>query len=468
MKSEEEIAQRIRYRQRELAAQPPERRRALLTAEIRHLCDGTGLSEKGNLLEQLEQHFPVALSAIPNGPALAPEQPRYAPTLEEQVRSLREAIQQLPAGEQTSWKARVLQELGVEAAATPQPAGKLSSALQTFCQAMLLSPDPLLNDNVSSFSARDITNVLSLAAKLNQQSDPVSRHIWSKLSRPTQELTTKLALHRRAGSDLDQCAKALADDLRALVEGENLYDPERFARVTLSPESEYLKSANLNERGIIRRNQALLEDAFPEEIRCQTIEREVIDQALKRVQGTAEQPLTTQDALHLASVVLIQIGCLEQLARLVLRKFNNRVFDPVLGRLKLRWENFGDLLSPFLASRDSGLLAANVRDFSGLLKCLLFWYEFNPAATANALARLEPDTFERRNKAGFGGKTDYEKAFNDLKENYRQVRRDLCGRGVNETANEEELKDLIKKTIERKISALVVERYPRYTQDAPG
>lgn len=453
------MARQIRYRQRELAALPAERRRALLGAEVRHLFDGAGVAEKNALLEDLERYFPLTVSSTEGPAPVEAAGPRRKASPDELLSGLGDAIRGLPQEEQAAWKTRVLNVFGEAPRPAVQGTEKLSTVLEVFRQAMLLTPDPVLNDSVRGFSARDLTNVLGLAVKLNQQADPLSKHLWSKLSRPTQELVTKLAMQRRTGSDLDQCAKALAEELRDLVENETLYDAQRFAQVKLSAESENLKGKSLGDRGLVRLNQALLEDAYPEEIRCQTPERELIEDTIRRLSEAGEPPLSAEAALHLAAVALIQLGCLEQFARLVLKRFNKNVFDPVHGRLNPPWESLGHLLARFVTEGDSGTLAARVRDFSGLLKCLLFWYEFSPAASANTLAQLEPEVFERRAKTGFGGKTDYEKAFSLFRETYRSVRRDLCGAKVGEAPNEEELKEFVKRTIERKVVTSVSDRY---------
>jgi hypothetical protein len=461
MKTAEEMARQIRYRQRELATLAPDRRHALLMAEVKHACDGVGSSERKRFLQELEGFFPMGL---PEGSPAAPAAPVQTPRLEldDLLRMLKEELGGGSDAEQPALRAHLAQTLGLEVPrpAAPDVPGALSAVFQVFKESFLISPDPVMN-TIEPFSARDITDLPRLATKLRQQADSVSKFLWSKLTSPTQNLVSQIAVNPgRSSSDLNRCAEALASEFSELLARTSLYDEQRFAGVKLSEESRRLLGKDLNDRTLVRCNQALLEDIYPAEIRCQTVEREIIDAVISRLVGK-EAPVTTESALQLAAVSLIELGCLEQFARVVLKNLNKHVFDPVNGKLRLTDHNeLGFVLSSFLAEKDSGRLAGSVRYLTGLLKCLLFWYQFMSNLSAEALAQLQPEDFEQNAKGKFGG-TDYEKAFNDFKRAYyNEVRPKLCGNRVGTAKlSEDDLKDLVKKTIEKKVTTLLLGRY---------
>jgi hypothetical protein len=466
MKTPEEMARRIRYRQRELSALAPDRRHALLAAEIRHVCDGIAEPERRVLLDQLDSFFPVGLTEQAEiVPTVAETPPK--PGLEDLLSALNAEVAARPDNEQRALRVQIAKRLGLETphpATPPAAAGALSGALQVFKEAMLLSPDPVMNDPVEAFSARDIADLPGLAIKLRRQADPVSRFLWGKLAGPAQELVSNLVINqRRTSSDLDRGGETLAQEIKDLVEQGSLYDEQRFAGVTLSEESRRLLGKNLSGRALVRFNQSLLEDTYPTEIRCQTAEREFAESTIASLRGRGERPVSAEGALHLAAVSLIELGCLEQFARLVFKNLNKRVFDEVNGRLMLDERNeMGTFLSRFLAEGDSGRLAGNVRYFTGLLKCLLEWYAYIPEMSANALWELEPNELERRatKDGSFKSSVDYEKAFNNFRETYKRARQKLCGMIDNEgDLDQEKLKELINRTIERKVTTRVRNQY---------
>ncbi|HSY17267.1 MAG TPA: MFS transporter [Candidatus Acidoferrales bacterium] len=120
---------------------------------------------------------------------------------------------------------------------------------------------PLETDqSFSTFSANDI-NLPEFAAKLAHPADPVSVYLKSSLSAPTLagldkfSPTTPLALQTN-----------LIRDLNGLVTNSAVYDGQRFAGLTLRPETQKLLAANPSADVLPHLNRLLLDDAYPREI----------------------------------------------------------------------------------------------------------------------------------------------------------------------------------------------------------
>lgn len=471
MKSTDEMAREIRFRQRELAALDPGRRRTLFTAEVeRIICNGVPDSEKSTLIERLIEHFPVGSNPGGHEPLPAFEKPRTT-SCEDLISALSAQIAAQPEDERAAFRENIARQLGLEpprAASVPAAGGgTLTAALEELKEAMLKSPDLALNDGSGAFCKGDITDVESLANTLSKQQKPVglSRYLWEeKLSRETRDRLSRL-LVSPVKSDPNsepccRCREALAEDFSYLLAEESIYSEQRFAGVNLSGETRRLLEAGKKEylsgRTLVRLNQALLEDAYPGAIKCQTTERELVERTIKCLldRGLSERPVSAQAALRLAAVSLIEIGCLEQLARVTLLALYEKVFDPVYGHVRLGERNeMGPFLAQFVQDGDTGALTRNVRYFSGLMKCLLLWYSFTPNRAAVALSLLDPAEFERRCRRGAA--VDYERAFNQFKEAYNRALRDE----LEIPRQIENLEKGIKKFVEEKVVTDFLSKY---------
>ena len=105
-----------------------------------------------------------------------------------------------------------------------------------------------------------ITDLPSFAGKLKLPADAVSKFLSGQLS-----LTTQQALGGYAGSGEDaQLRTALVRDMNAVIQGNSIYDPQRFAEVTLSAAAQALVEQQSPD--VVRLNRLLLEDAYPAEI----------------------------------------------------------------------------------------------------------------------------------------------------------------------------------------------------------
>ncbi|HTL15642.1 MAG TPA: immunoglobulin domain-containing protein [Patescibacteria group bacterium] len=113
----------------------------------------------------------------------------------------------------------------------------------------------------SAFMPADFSNPTALATTLNAQADPVSTFLWNQFSNSTQSVLGN------AGSYSDQITAALVPDLNRIIRGASIYDPQRFANISLSTETIIFQAINPFGQDQVRFNRLLLEDAYPSNIR---------------------------------------------------------------------------------------------------------------------------------------------------------------------------------------------------------
>ena len=114
-----------------------------------------------------------------------------------------------------------------------------------------------------SFSADDIKNLTSFAAKLKQPPDALGTLISDRLSADTKQRLVEYQAHEANPNELQV---ALLKDLNEIIHGSSIYDSQHFSKIVLRPETERLLGHNLTKKNLIHLNRLLLEDAFPQEI----------------------------------------------------------------------------------------------------------------------------------------------------------------------------------------------------------
>ncbi len=109
----------------------------------------------------------------------------------------------------------------------------------------------------------DISNFASLIGKLKEKNNPVSRYLLAHFSAETQQLVAKYKTSDPVSAELRQ---VLIKELNHLIQHSSLYDPQRFAQVTLSDETKKSIQEMQPGQDPSRLNRLLLEDAYPAEI----------------------------------------------------------------------------------------------------------------------------------------------------------------------------------------------------------
>ncbi|MCW5556908.1 MAG: patatin-like phospholipase family protein, partial [Verrucomicrobiae bacterium] len=115
----------------------------------------------------------------------------------------------------------------------------------------------------STFSVDDLTDLPSLAGKLKQPKREFDRWLAGQLSPATQGA---LAAYPGKGSDSSQIQQSLLQDINNILQGDSIYEGQRFARIALRDKTETLKSQNPRGSDLQRLNRLLIEDAYPQEV----------------------------------------------------------------------------------------------------------------------------------------------------------------------------------------------------------
>jgi len=112
-----------------------------------------------------------------------------------------------------------------------------------------------------AFNPRDIAGLESLADKLREPQDLLSRFISAQLSDKSQAL-----LAEYTNGPNPELQRALAADFNQIISSGPLFDPQRFENVTLSPATVVLLELKPQGGDRVRLNRLLLLDAYPGEI----------------------------------------------------------------------------------------------------------------------------------------------------------------------------------------------------------
>ncbi len=119
------------------------------------------------------------------------------------------------------------------------------------------APTPLFNgttldgwlqieNSATSLSTADLNAAPGFLAKLSRSSDPLSGFLRSY--------------------PLSSEIPALAKDLSKIISGPSIFDPQRFSRVSLRPETAALLKSRPTGYQLARLNKMLLEDAYPKDL----------------------------------------------------------------------------------------------------------------------------------------------------------------------------------------------------------
>jgi hypothetical protein len=120
----------------------------------------------------------------------------------------------------------------------------------------------LVNFGPSTFSAADIVDLRSFAAKIKPRSDRVSTHLNSQFSTTDREVLLK---HAGSGPDFI-LQQFLADKLNQIIQTGPLYEKKRFSGVKLSPGTRDMIAQNPVGAALSRLNRCLLKDAYPSDL----------------------------------------------------------------------------------------------------------------------------------------------------------------------------------------------------------
>jgi hypothetical protein len=117
----------------------------------------------------------------------------------------------------------------------------------------------------ATFSAEDIKDLDSLAARLKKHSDAVSQYLWRRLSDAAQQEISAYTTN----SDGKALQADLVKEINGIIQTNSLYEGLRrekmqLAGVTLSGQAKSLLGQGLQGDQLTRLNRAILEDAYPQ------------------------------------------------------------------------------------------------------------------------------------------------------------------------------------------------------------
>ena len=116
----------------------------------------------------------------------------------------------------------------------------------------------------TTFSAAEIRDLPSLASQLKQPDRPFDAWLAARLSPATRET---LARWPAQESSMDSVRAVLLTDLNtAIIPGQAIFEPQRFAGISLREEPRRLLEQNPKGSNLERLNRLLLEDAYPRQL----------------------------------------------------------------------------------------------------------------------------------------------------------------------------------------------------------
>ena len=517
MQSAQSFAHFIRRRQADISNMDAASRRATLASDLKASLRDAPRPEKEALLKELQGFFPTGMREVEDADQPSPAAQAEL-SVETALKVLERAADSRPQSDRRAFQIQIANRL--EAAgilpAAPEPAGQIKGSdflewlrqqaanmpkaewlatraqvaevigvglgggqgatadrligvLQEMKETMLSNPEPTLSEHLKAFSRDDIkgdTGLRSLVDKLRRRSGGVAKFLWQRFQAETQGLVVRF---QETPAERKRLAEALEKDLGGIVGGQPIYEEQRFHEVDLSPETRRLLALDArDERQRIRLNQALLENAFPSEILCQTSEREIIDGLIECLSKLQNPDVSVEALAKLAMASLVELGCTEQFGRMVLMQLDKDVFDDVHGLLRLGDKNNLNALFRRLLESKSGSASfvQDIRRYMGLIKSLLLWYPYSCGLSAKPIADLNPDGFEKAASRSvlsmtIAGAVDYRLSWEAFSRGYQSAVSELCGNSADIGADltEATIRKLINKTIERKVSRYVLETY---------
>lgn len=116
----------------------------------------------------------------------------------------------------------------------------------------------------AGYTSLSVVDIRDLAALVHRLKTPASDDLLASYLAAHLTNSTQTLLAGYSGGRDPALRKALVEDLNRLIRGASLYEPDRFAGVTLSPATRaLLQQPSLEAADVARLNRLLLEDAFP-------------------------------------------------------------------------------------------------------------------------------------------------------------------------------------------------------------
>jgi subfamily B ATP-binding cassette protein MsbA len=228
----------------------------------------------------------------------------------------------------------------------------------------------------SLLSKKSFKEPAALVTKLSSQPDPVSQFVWGHFSANDRQVLTN------AAAASNQPPAVLIERLNHLLQCDCLYEPQRFAGVKLSAETQLLLADNPQGEATIHLNRLLLNDAYPHELYSSTASplaaqlswapAFVRDSALSAQQaltlGVRSHPGAVMALVALIPAVIMLRGLFSYLNVYSLQWVSIRAITDLRNQL---FEHIMSLSAGFFSRTSTGELMARIMSDTGTLQGII-------------------------------------------------------------------------------------------------
>lgn len=123
----------------------------------------------------------------------------------------------------------------------------------------------------SLLTADELRGPAAFATRLREPKNPLSKYLRQRFSEEARALVDAL---KAAAEPSPTQVDALVDAVNGVIQGESIHQPDRFAGVSVPPQTLALLEAGLSERATMRVNRSLLAAAYPDAIATETREED--------------------------------------------------------------------------------------------------------------------------------------------------------------------------------------------------
>jgi hypothetical protein len=197
-----------------------------------------------------------------------------------------------------------------------------------------------------------------------------------------------------------------------------------------------------------------------------TTEQVVAEKIRGQLRGAEPRSFSAEDLVTMVALLMVELGCLEILAKKVLETLHGSVFDPLRGTLpESELPSIERLCARWCEPAGAADLSSHVRRCGGLVKCLMTWLGFACGQTSGLAEALDPETIKaeapkaRKEFFTLGSPTNpYEVLWNVFRAKHRDKMSELVG-FPSDPGQMDQIDRLIRESLGRKIAASVVNHY---------
>ncbi len=258
--------------------------------------------------------------------------------------------------------------------------GVIGGLLETMMVATIVFVYGLIFPSADAASAlvskKTFRDPKAFVATVSSQSDPVSKFIWAHFSPADQ----KMVIAGAAASN--QPPALLLRGINHMLQCEYVYDPARFAAVTLSAESRQLLTNNPQGEDLVYLNRVLINDAYPKELYAigaspladkltwapEWVRDLAVSAQLALISGVKAHRGAVVALVALIPTVIMLRGLFSYLNVYLLQWVSIRAINDLRSRL---FEHIMNMPAAFFSGTSTGELMARVMNDTGTLQNII-------------------------------------------------------------------------------------------------